>query len=228
MRSVAEEQYFNAECWYLDVCNNTCTPNCIRFLEMQHLMETSRLPKAKQIPKNLVPEDVDYDAFTELAEIKDNIVDFVESGKGLYIASKYNGNGKTSWAIKLLLRYFDQIWAGNSFRCRGVFVHVPTLLLRLKDFGKKEDADLNDLKRCLLVADVVIWDEIGSDYLSNYDLTQLLTFLDQRDLEEKSNIYTGNLLGDDLLKKVGAKLYSRIWNGSMKVIFKGSEDRRVE
>ena len=103
------------------------------------------------------------------------------------------------------------------------------MLLRLKDFdNKKDDADLNDLKRDLLLADVVVWDEIGSDYLSNYDLTQLLTFLDQRDLEEKTNIFTGNLLDDDLRKKVGAKLHSRIWNGSIKIIFKGSEDRRVE
>ena len=222
---MGEEQY--SECWYKEVCNNECTPNCIRFLEMQHLMESSRLPKAKQRPLQLTPEEVDYDAFMELAGIKDNIVEFVNSGKCLYIASKYNGNGKTSWSIKLLLRYFDQIWAGNSFRCRGVFVHVPTLLLRLKDFGN-EDADLNDLKKCLLAADVVVWDEIGSDYLSNYDLTQLLTFLDQRDLEEKCNIYTGNLLGEDLLNKVGAKLYSRIWNGSTKVIFNGSRDRRVD
>ena len=224
---MAEEQYSNTECWYYGVCNNTCTPNCIRFLEMQYLMDTSGIPKAKQIPKQLTPEDVDYDAFTELADIKNDIVDFVGRGKGLYIASKYNGNGKTSWAIKLLLRYFDQIWAGNAFRCRGVFVHTPTLLLRLKDFGN-EDTDLNELKKRLLSADVVVWDEIGSDYLSNYDLTQLLTFLDQRDLEEKCNIYTGNLLDSDLLKKVGAKLYSRIWNGSIKIIFNGSGDRRVE
>ena len=225
---MADEQYSNLECWYSEVCNNTCTPNCIRFLEMQHLMESSRLPKAKQMPKPLTPEEIDNDAFVQLADIKEDIVDFVNSGKCLYIASRYNGNGKTSWAIKLLLKYFDRVWAGNAFRCRGVFVHVPTLLLRLKDFGNNDDADLNDLKKCLLSADLVVWDEIGSDYLSNYDLTQLLTFLDQRDLEEKSNIFTGNLLENDLLTKVGAKLYSRIWNGSIKVIFKGSTDRRVD
>ena len=85
------------------------------------------------------PEDIDFDAFTELADIKDDIVNFVSSGKCLYIASEYNGNGKTSWSIKLLLRYFDQVWAGNGFRCRGVFVHVPSLLLRLKDFDNKKD-----------------------------------------------------------------------------------------
>ena len=226
---MAEEQYFNENCWYNKVCNNTCSPNCVRFLEMSYLMEVSRLPKAKQKPIQLRPEDVDYEAFTELADIKDNIVDFVNNGKCLYIASEYNGNGKTSWAIKLLLRYFDQIWDGNCFRCRGVFIHVPTLLLRLKDFdNKKDDADLNDLKRDLLNADIVVWDEIGSDYLSNYDLTQLLTFLDQRDLEEKTNIFTGNLLDVELRKKVGAKLHSRIWNGSIKIIFKGSMDRRVD
>lgn len=222
---MADGQY--SDCWYREVCSNECTSNCIRYLEMEYLMDTSRLPKAKQKPKALTPEPVDYDVFTELADIKDNIVEFVNSGKNLYIASQYNGNGKTSWAIKLLLKYFDSIWAGNGFRARGVFVHVPTLLLRLKDFSQT-DTDLNELKRQLLEVDVVVWDEIGSDYLSNYDLTQLLTFLDQRDLNEQSNIFTGNLLDDRLLEKVGAKLHSRIWNGSRKIILQGSEDRRVE
>ena len=222
-----EERYFKEDCWYLPVCHNTCSDTCIRYLEMKYLMDNSGIPKAKQRPLVLTPEKVDYDAFVQLADIKDNIVDFVKSGKGLYIASKYNGNGKTSWSIKLLLKYFDSVWAGNGFRCCGVFIHVPTLLLRLKDFDNK-DASLNELKKNLLDADVVVWDEIGSDYLSNYDLTQLLTFLDQRDLEEKCNIYTGNLLENDLLNKVGAKLYSRMWNGSLKIIFKGSEDRRVD
>ena len=228
MRDVVEERYFKEDCWYIDVCNNTCSDTCIRYLEMRHLMDSSGLPKAKQRPLVLVPDDIDYDAFTELADIKNNIVNFVDNGKCIYIASKYNGNGKTSWAIKLLLKYFDSVWAGNSFRCRGLFIHVPTFLLRLKDFDNNKDIELNELKRNLLTADVVVWDEIGSDYLSNYDLTQLLTFLDQRDLEEKSNIFTGNLLEQDLLNKLGAKLYSRVWNGSKVIIFKGSKDRRVE
>ena len=222
-----EERHFKSDCWYLNVCHNECSDNCIRYLEMKYLMDNSGLPKAKQKPLPLIPEHIDYDAFVKLANIKDNIIDFVNAGRCLYIASEYNGNGKTSWAIKLLLKYFDEVWAGNCFRCRGLFVHVPTLLLRLKDFDNK-DGDLNELKKNLLIADIVVWDEIGSDYLSNYDLTQLLTFIDQRDLEEKSNIYTGNLLENDLANKVGAKIYSRVWNGSTRVIFKGSVDRRVD
>jgi len=215
-----------SDCWYKQVCENECSNSCIRYLEMSYLMNSSGLPKAKQIPKSLTPEKIDFEAFTELADIKDNIVEFVENGNNLYIASKYNGNGKTSWSIKLLLKYFNEIWPGNGFRVRGLFVHVPTLLLRLKDF-ERVDESLNELKHNLISADLVVWDEMGSDYLSSYDLTQLLTFLDQRDLEEKSNIFTGNLLDKDLNLKVGPKLYSRIWNGSRKIILKGSTDRRV-
>lgn len=221
---MANERF--SDCWYKDVCKQQCSNSCIRYLEMSYLMESSGLPKAKQYPKSLTPENVDFDAFTQLADIKDDIVNFVKNGRNLYIASKYNGNGKTSWSIKLLLKYFDEVWAGNGFTVRGLFIHTPTLLLRLKDFNS-HDESLNEIKRNILKADLVVWDEIGSDYLSNYDLTQLLTYLDQRDLEEKSNIFTGNLLDKSLNEKVGPKLYSRIWNGSTRVIFRGTTDRRV-
>lgn len=223
---MAEERTID-ECWYKDVCTQECDSNCIRFLEMSYLIDHSGIPRAKQKPKSMIPDEVDIDAFEELADIKDNIYAFVSGGNDLYIASRYNGNGKTTWSIKLLLRFFNDVWAGNGFRVRGVFVHTPTLLLRLKEF-KNDDYELEELKKNLLKADVVVWDEIGSDYMSNYDLTQLLTFLDQRDLNELSNIYTGNLLGDDLNKKVGPKLYSRIWNSSKVITLKSNVDRRIE
>ena len=222
---MAEERSID-QCWYKDVCTQECSSSCIRFLEMSYLIDNSNIPLAKQMPKSLYPDGVDVEAFNELADIKDHIYDFVSKGNDLYIASKYNGNGKTTWAIKLLLKYFNEVWAGNGFRIRGMFIHTPTFLLRLKDF-KSTDLELDEFKRNLLKADVVVWDEIGSDYLSNYDLTQLLTFLDQRDLNELSNIYTGNLLDSDLNAKVGPKLYSRIWNSSHKIILNSRLDRRV-
>lgn len=222
---MAEEHTID-ECWYKDVCTQECSNSCIRFLEMSYLIDHSGIPRAKQKPKSMVPDEIDFDTFDTLADIKDNIHAFVAHGNDLYIASKYNGNGKTTWAIKLLLRFFNEVWAGNGFRVRGLFIHTPSLLLRLKEF-RNDDFELEELKRNIVKADMVVWDEIGSDYMTNYDLTQLLTFLDQRDLNELSNIYTGNLLDEDLNRKVGPKLYSRIWNGSQRVILKSNIDRRI-
>lgn len=213
----------NEDCWYRDVCTYDQCVNCIRYSEMKYLMENCGLPRKKQSPIQL-DGSRDPKAFKLLADIKDDIFNFVSNGESLYIFSEYTGNGKTSWSIKLLLKYFDCIWAGNGFRVRGYFQHVPTLFNVLKDFSKSHEA----LKNTLATADVVVWDDIASTKISDYDQQQLLTLIDARVSEGLSNIYTGNITSHEALTKaVGDRLASRIWNLSTLVEFKG-KDRRAE
>ena len=187
-------------------------------------MDNSGLSKKRQQPIQL-DGSKDPKAFQLLAEIKDDIVNFVDNGESLYIFSEYTGNGKTSWAIKLLLKYFDSIWAGNGFRIRGMFVHVPTMLSKIKNF---DDPLLKSYKENLSNADVIIWDDIASTKLSDFDRNQLLLFIDQRVSEGLSNIYTGNITSQQALENaVGDRLASRIWNMSTLVEFKG-KDRRAD
>ena len=212
------------ECVYKDVCTAFCSDNCIRFLEMSSLLEKSQIPENRWRPISLSPDDCDYEAFCKLADIKDEIDGFVVMGQNLYIFSDKTGNGKTSWAIKLMLKYFDTIWAGNGFRCRGVFVHVPTLLTRLKNF-EVSDPQLDELKTILPTVDLVVWDDIASTALSNYDHSQLITYIDQRTLNNKSNIFTGNLRQQGIEKSLGARLASRVWNASTRIELKGRDKR---
>lgn len=213
----------NEDCWYRDVCTYDQCVSCIRYSEMKYLMDNSGLPKRKQKPVQL-DGSRDPKAFRLLADIKDDIFNFVDNGESLYIFSEYTGNGKTSWAIKLLLKYFDEVWAGNGFRVRGYFQHVPTLFNTLKDFSKSHEA----LKNVLETSDVVVWDDIASTKISDYDQQQLLTLIDSRVSDGLSNIYTGNITSHEALKKaVGDRLASRIWNMSTLVEFT-SKDRRSE
>ena len=212
----------NENCWYKDVCQNECLNTCIRYLEMKYLIEQSHIPKSKQYPV-ILQAGVDYNAFCDLANIKDDIVAFVKEGCNLYITSNCTGNGKTTWAIKLMLKYFDNIWAGNGLRVRGVFVHVPTLLNQLKNFNQPLS---EEYKQNLLECDLVVWDDIASTDMSAYDHSQLLSYVDQRIFNEKANIFTGNLSEfDTLAKAVGEKLASRIYRTGTVIEFKG-KDRR--
>ena len=200
----------------------SCT-NCIRYSEMKYLIDNSGIPKNRQYPQPL-DAGVDYQKFVILDEIKSDIKALVKSGFNLYICSKETGNGKTSWSIKILLKYFDKVWAGNGFKVRGYFCHVPTLLTMLKNFN----ADHSDLRDILEQADIVVWDDIASTKLSEYDISQLLIFIDQRIMDCKTNIFTGNIVTKELLEKsVGSRLASRIWNSSKVIEFKG-KDRRTE
>ena len=215
------------DCWYKDVCTlyeENCNTKCVRYTELKYLMESSNIPESRQKPISLTPDSCDYEAFTELDAIRLDICNFVEQGKNLYIGSNTTGNGKTSWAIKLMLRYFSEIWAGNGLTTRGLFVHVPTFLVNLKDFESKNQK-LIEIKKLLPLVDLVIWDDIGSCNMSSYDFSQLTTYIDTRVLNQKSNIFTGNLLGDELQRVLGNRLYSRVWNTSKKIVLHGSDKR---
>ena len=213
----------NEKCWYKDVCTIECTNSCLRYIEMKFLMDNSDIPPTKQIPDKLTPEVQDLDAFTKLNELKLDIVDFVASGKNLYLWSEHTGNGKTSWALKLMLKFFDEIWAGNGFRVRGKFVHVPTFLLQLKNFN---DPLSEEYKNDILNCDLLILDDIASVGISQYDLSQLLLYIDNRSLNGKSIIYTGNLDMHNMDKVLGSRLTSRIWSKNTEVIELKGADRR--
>lgn len=211
-------------CWYANTCllKNQCSENCIRYMEMLSLIRNSGLAVNRSYPVALYA-GVDKQSYSELSIIKDNIETFVIDGNNLYITSGITGNGKTSWAIKLLLRYFDRVWAGNGFVTRGLFLHVPTLLDSLKNF---DDVTLPIRKEVIKTVDLVVWDDIGSAKLSAYDIQQLLMLVDYRIMSKKANIFTGNITTlEDLRQAVGSRLASRIWNNSRIVQFYG-KDRR--
>lgn len=192
---------------------------------MKYLVDNSGIPVIRQYNEQLIADEEDYDMYVKLACIKDNIVEFVNTGNNLFITSQNTGNGKTSWLIKLLMKYFDQIWAGNGFKIRGLFIHVPTLLLQLKNF---QNPISDEYKRNLMNIDLVAWDEIASSNISNYDYSNLLMLLEHRMLNGKSNLFTGNVQTREELEDIlGAKLASRIWNTSEIIIFRGKDKRGI-
>ena len=215
----------NSECWYKDTCNDDCN-TCAVFFQMKYQMEHSGLPKAKQRPITLYLTDDnngDEKAFYRLADIRKNIVDFVEQGKNLYICSKWTGNGKTSWAIKMLHTYFHHTAVGNYDNLKGMFVSTADLLLKLKDFNNPLP---QSYKNNLENVDLVIWDDIALTNMSQYDYTQFYNIIDKRILAEKSNIFTTNCTSvEELAELVGAKIASRIYYTSEVIELKGKDMR---
>lgn len=213
----------NEKCWYKNVCTRKTCDACIRYVEMKYLMDNSGIPVKKQYPDILSPDIEDVNAFITLNDIKADVEQFVANGENLYIMGENTGNGKTSWAIKILLKYFDCVWAGNGFNIRGYFIHVPTFLNTIKDFSDSH----TELKHILETVDLVVWDDIASTRLTDYDISQLLIYIDRRDMEGLANIYTGNIVDKkDLINMLGNRLASRIWNNNTTVVeIKGADNR---
>lgn len=217
------------ECWYLGVCPKSpdgCSNTCLRFSEMLSLVQQSNIPPSKWIPLKLRPGK-DRSAFIRLQEIKDDIENWTKSGGNLYIYSYTFGNGKTSWAIKLMLAYFNKVWAGNGFRRRGIFVSVPEFIDRNREIINNRDEEFVKIREDLLKCDLVIWDDISSIKLTDFNHALLFNYIDARMLSNKANIFTGNVDYESMTKNLGGRLASRIWNGSEIVQFVDQDKRGV-
>ena len=212
----------NTDCWYASSCVEDCA-NCTLYPQMKWQFDNSGLPKSKYMPIRLSPQSNDRRAFERLADIREDIDEFVEQGRNLYICGKTPGNGKTSWAIKMLQTYFVYVSEGNIFNVKGMFVSVPDLLLKMKDFNNPLP---NEYKENLKSCDLLILDDIAVTGISQYDYLQLFTLIDGRMLSGKSIIFTSNVISlKELENAIGERLASRIWGNSTVIEIKGGDMR---
>lgn len=217
------------ECFYAKcaIKKQGCEKSCPRLLQMLYLFERAQLPKAKYAPIRLMPDGCDEKAFDRLDEIRHNAKAFVNGGGNLFICSNVTGNGKTSWAIKIMQNYFNQIWAGNNYQTRGLFLSVPQLLsLQSMGFSDKEAmVRLDALLDVAMEVDLLVWDDIASTEATKPQQNMLQGLLDHRLNEGKANIYTGNMQGMPLRAALGQRLYSRIETNSEVVVLMGRDMR---
>ena len=212
-------------CWYKRICTEQCSENCIRYKLMYSLFKQSNLPEALWNYKSLTCNDKDYQAFKELQAKSDAILNFIEAGNNLYIYSENCGNGKTTWAIRLMYSYFDKIWHKSCFDCKALFVSVPKFLYNCKRSISQDVKGFEELCNLISEVDLVIWDDIGEMKASDYEHQILFQYIDDRINSKKSNIYTSNKNKEQLEDVLGVRLASRIYNCSECIEFL-EEDKR--
>lgn len=222
------------DCFVKDTCkkyrkDSSCDSSdfCIKLFKLEELYNQSLLSESQRKRIGLVLDSdlSDEKAFEHLSNIERNITQFVNNGDNLFIYSSNVGNGKTSWAIRMIQSYLGSIWPESSITCRALFVNVPRFLLSLKASISKTDEYVEHIKEHILDVDLVIWDEVGVKSLTAYEHEHLLNLINTRLDKKKSNIYTSNLYGDVLREKVGDRLYSRIINLSINIELKGKDKR---
>ena len=208
----------------------TANVYCTKLFKLNSLYDEALLSETLRIRKPLVLDDdnSDYDAFNRLAEIESGIGTYVKEGNNLFIFSNNVGNGKTSWAIRLLQAYLEKIWVTSDIRCRGLFINVPKFFLSLKDNISNQNDYIAHIKEHVLKTDIVVWDEVGTKSLTSFEFENLLSLIDSRINNGLSNIYTSNLYGSQLQQNIGDRLYSRIVNMSELVEFRGRDKRGIK
>ena len=218
----------NKLCWLYENCNHIdCEGFCLRKYKLNYLYESSLLPynKRKYTPLYLDNDNSDKEAFTILKEFENDIITFVENGSNLYIHSTICGNGKSSWAIRLLQSYFNKIWIKSELKCKALFINVPQFLLALKENISNKSDYVEHIKKNVYDTDLVIWDDIGNKSITQFEADNLLSIIDSRMSKQKSNIYTSNLNDEEIHQFLGDRLASRIVNSSYDIVLVGSDKR---
>ena len=231
-------------CWMKDNCgkvkkgDTSCLQQdtfCKKLFKVDYLFNESLLSIQQRKRVDFTFDNGYEDEVHDLNQIQQiiipierNIESFVDSGKNIYIHSKNCGNGKTSWAIRLIQDYINAIWYKSDLRCRALFINVPRFLLTLKDNITDKSDYIQHIKDNVLEADLVVWDEVGVKSLTTYEHENLYNLINARIDAGKSNIYTSNLYKEELEEKIGERLYSRIVNLSTEVEFIGIDKRGIK
>lgn len=225
------------ECYIRDRCNKNikgnCNPEhtefCPKLFKLNYLYDESLLSKEqrKYTALRIDADGTDKDQFLKLKHIENNIEDFVKSGTNLYLHSNGCGNGKTAWSLRLIQSYLNSIWHKCDLNCKTLFINVPRFLLALKDNITDKNDYVQHIKKHVLNADLVVWDEIATKAATQFEHENLLSLINTRIDYNKSNIYTSNLNPNEIKERLGDRLYSRIVNLSTDIELFGSDKRGI-
>lgn len=223
----------SGDCFVKDKCakhhRNECVDGtfCIKLFKLSQLYEKALVSDKQRLHVNLHidADGTDRDAFMRLQTIQSDIVNFVNNGSNLYLYSITCGNGKSSWALRLLQTYFNKIWPSSDISCRALFINVPKFFLSLKDNISQRNDYIQHIKNNVLDCDLVIWDDIGTKVGTEFEIENLLNIINNRIDNGKSNIYTSNMNPEQLKARVGERLYSRIVNLSTNIELHGMDKR---
>lgn len=220
----------DGRCPFYNSCNHIdCGTFCLKRYKCNYYFDAGLIPENRRdkSPLRVDADGGDVEAFNCLADIEKNIEGFVKGGGNLYVYSPIAGNGKTSWAFRLLRAYIDRVWYKEDIRPIVMFISVPRFLLELKANISQKSQYIADIESAVLDCDLVVWDDIGNKSGTEFEVSHLLSIIDARLNNNKSNIYTSNLDREDLHSFLGDRLYSRIYNYSTCIEFVGKDKRGI-
>lgn len=176
------------------------------------LLNNSLLPKKYQTPQQLVPRIDDLEAWEFLEEVRNDIVQEVKSGSVFVISSRNVGNGKTSWAIRLLQRYLAETALDGTLADKGMFINYTSLVTSLSDFKYRDTEEFREMYKRLKTCQLLVVDELGGAGTNKISYPLIYDIIDNRNLNQLSTIYTTNLEEGVLRDQLGERLFSRVYD----------------
>lgn len=203
-----------------------CSEHCDAYRLLRALYRMSRLPDRYCYNIPLIPDREDIRAFETMADYMKNVEENVSAGMGLYIWSDGVGNGKTSWACKIMSHYFRKIAFKSGLENEGLYIYLPTFLDDLRtSYGEAPDPEFTELLSMIRECKLLIVDDIGAEKSSEWVNERLLSIINNRVMKGLSTIYTSNISLSDLGIKMGDRIKSRIVGSTTEIRLVGKDKR---
>ncbi len=203
-----------------------CSGYCDAYRLLRALYKLSRIPERYCYNIPLVPDRADLPAFESLKNYMDHVEENVELGEGLYIWSDGVGNGKTSWACKIMSHYFRKIAFKSGLENEGLYIYLPTFLDDLRSsYNEEPDPEFMEVLSMMKNCKLLIMDDIGAEKSSEWVNERLLSIINTRIMKGLSTIYTSNMSLIEQEEHVGKRIASRIIGSTKEIHLTGADKR---
>lgn len=217
-------------CYAKDYCKgyNTekCTERCDFWWKLNSLYEQSNLPIRYRYNIPLKPEQIDKPSFIELRDYTAEITEHVKQGDNIYIYSQTTGNGKTTWASKMINQYIRKAVATSLLDNEVLYLNVSLFLDQLKGQFSNYDQKVAELHERAMKCKLLVLDDIGAERPSEYVCERLYDIINHRYTNMLSTIYTSNLTPFELGDRLGGRIESRV-RSARQIEIKGNDRRTI-
>lgn len=211
---------------YCQKDKSACSDLCGGYRVLRALYNLSRMPEGYRYNITLEAKESELPAFEALNEYKEKVLEKVGVGEGLYIWGKSTGNGKTSWACKIMSHYFRKIAFDTGLENEGLYIFLPTFLEDLRNNYEDKDPDFEQVLTMVKSCKLLIIDDIGAERVTDWVRERVVSIINTRVSNNLATIYTSNLSPEELKEELGDRIASRVV-GSSQVIEMVGGDRRL-
>lgn len=195
---------------------------CIKAKQGENRKQLAKLLSPAN-PKNILPPALRTHTFANFKVDEFNKVayrycaQFVKNfgkntkGQGLLLCGK-SGRGKTHLACAIIHSLQEKYTVA--------FAHVPTLLERVR----RGDVAVEQY----ISVDLFVLDDLGSERASDWALEKLLIIIEGRLNQFKPTVFTTNFNVDEIERRIGSRLASRILYNCLDVVIQGPDWREIQ
>ncbi len=201
--------------------------HCFKQAEIELLYEQSGIRELLE-KENFSTLSYDYYQGEDLAAFQKNVntcMDFIKTFNLDYHNLFFYGTvgtGKSFLSGCIARELIEKGCSVIYFSAAGLF---ETLSRNMFDYRNKE---VHHFQEDLYGCDLLIIDDLGTEYLNNVAASQFFSLLNERHLNRRSTIISTNLFLEDIQSHYSERIFSRITNNYTICKFTGPDIRRLK